>query len=205
MTLVGERVRLERHKRKMTLENVSRGTGLSKSYLSQLERGLSQVTVTALKKIARHLGIGVVRFFEENRKENEGTWDYDGSSETQSVRQNNYSKVVSVVRAGRRKGVTFPGSQVVYEILTPDLKRQLEVLYMRISGGETSGDQPMNDPPGEKFGLVLKGTIEVSLNGEGYKLEAGDSICFPSDMAHSWRGIKGDPIDVIWVVTPPAF
>lgn len=206
MKTVGERIRLERLKRGMTLENVSEGTGLSKSYLSQLERGLSQVNVTSLKKIARHLGIGIVKFFEENNAEgNHGGWDYSGSFENQSVGQFTYSRDVNVVRAGRRKGITFPGSKVIYEILTPNLKRQLEVLYMRICEGQTCGDTPIVDPPGEKFGIVLKGSIEVKLDYELYQLEEGDSICFPSDMAHSWRGIKGDHIEMIWVFTPPCF
>ena len=208
MKTVGERIRLERVKRGMTLENVSKGTGLSKSYLSLLERGLSQVTVTSLKKIARHMGIGVVKFFEENNAEgNHGGWDYSGflEKENQPFQQFTYSRDVNVVRVGRRKGITFPGSKVIYEILTPNFKRQLEVLHMRICEGQTSGDTPIVDPPGEKFGFVLKGSIEVKLDHELYQLEEGDSICFPSDMAHSWRGIKGESIEVIWVFTPPCF
>ena len=205
MTSVGEKIRLERQKRRMTLENVSRGTGLSKSYLSQLERGLSQASVTSLKKIARHLGIGVVTFFEESAIENQNGWGYAQHSEAHPVTRPFYSKDVSVIRAGRRKGIKLPGSEVIYEILTPDLNRQLEVLYMRISKGDTSGDEPIIDPPGEKFGLVIRGLIEVSTGSGTFQLEAGDSICFPSDGPHSWRGIKGNPIEVIWVFTPPAF
>ena len=58
---------------------------------------------------------------------------------------------VKIVRAGRRKGLTLPGSDVVYELLTPDLNRKLEVMYLRIAKGENSGDEPMSDPLGEKI------------------------------------------------------
>jgi quercetin dioxygenase-like cupin family protein len=110
-----------------------------------------------------------------------------------------------VVRAGKRKGITLPGSQVAYDVLTPDLNRQLEMMYMKISKGETSGDEPMIDPPGEKIGYVLKGTIEIQAGEDVHELYEGDSISFPADVPHSWVGIDGDIIEVIWVQTPPAF
>ena len=62
-------------------------------------------------------------------------------------------------------GNTLPGSNVVYELLTPDLNRQIEVMYLRFSREENSGDEPMTDPPGEKFGFVLKGSLEMNVGG----------------------------------------
>jgi transcriptional regulator with XRE-family HTH domain len=205
MKTVGEKIRLERRKRGLTLDQVSKATGLSRSYLSQLERGLSEASVTSLKKIGRYLEISVVRFFEENGENNQNRWGYTQTFENQPMPRPFYSKDVKVIRADRRKGVTFPGSEVIYEVLTPDLNRQLEVMCMRISRGDTSGDEPIIDPPGEKFGLVLKGAIELTIGNEVFHLGKGDSVCFPSDAGHSWRGIDGKQIEVIWVVTPPAF
>jgi quercetin dioxygenase-like cupin family protein len=101
--------------------------------------------------------------------------------------------------------VTLPGSQVRYEVLTPDLNRQLEAMYMRIKEGDNSGDELMVDAPGEKFGIVLRGLLEFCIGGEVFKLKAGDSICHPADVPHSWRGLKGNPIEVIWFQTPPSF
>ena len=76
---------------------------------------------------------------------------------------------------------------------------------MRASQGDNSGEESIIDPPGEKFGLVIKGSIEVTTGNVVYKLEAGDSICFPSDIPHSWRALKGKSINVVWVLTPPYF
>ena len=76
---------------------------------------------------------------------------------------------------------------------------------LKTSKGETSGDEPMIDPPGEKIGYVLKGTIEIRAGEDVHELYEGDSISFPADVPHSWVGIDGDVIEVIWVQTPPAF
>ena len=203
--MMGKRIRRERQQRQLTLEQLSQSTGLSKSFLSQVERGLTQPSVTSIKKIARQFGISVVKLFSEDKEGNHRDWGYVDASDTKSAVKRTYAKDIKVVRRGRRKGITLPGSRVIYEVLTPDLKRQLEVMYMHISKDDNSGDEPMIDPPGEKFGFVLKGTIQVEASGEVFELHEGDSISHPADVPHSWRGIEGDPIEVIWVQTPPSF
>jgi transcriptional regulator with XRE-family HTH domain len=201
---IGQRIRKERLKHKLTLEQLSQKTNLSKSFLSQMERGLAQPSITSLKKISLHLGISVVKFFDE--EENGGNlWRHLPRSRERIDIARAFSPDVRVVRSNRRKGITLPGSKIIYEVLTPDLNRQLEVMYMRISEGEKSGDEPMLDPPGEKFGVVLNGKIEMQVGEKPYELDAGDSICFPANVSHSWCGLQGDPIEVIWVQTPPTF
>lgn len=203
MVDIGNKIRKSRLRRKFTLDYLSRRTGLSKSFLSQVERNLTQASVTSLKKIAHELGIGVVYFFTDDEI-NHDLWGYDRSYPKEAKEAFNYSKDIKVVRAGRRKGFTLPGCNVVYEILTPDLNRQLEVMYMRISKGETSGDEPMVDAPGEKFGVVLKGTLEFCVGTEVFQLSAGDAIVHPADVPHTWRGLEGESIEVIWAQTPPS-
>ena len=62
---IGQQIRKERLRNRFTLEQLSQRTGLSKSFLSQIERGLAQPSVASLKKIALELGIGDVRLFME--------------------------------------------------------------------------------------------------------------------------------------------
>jgi transcriptional regulator with XRE-family HTH domain len=52
MVDTGMKIRQERLKRKLTLEQLSGRTGLSKSFLSQVERNLVQPSVTSHKNIA---------------------------------------------------------------------------------------------------------------------------------------------------------
>jgi len=201
MENLGERIRDERRRGKLTLEKLSQKIGLSKSFLSQVERGLAQPSVSSLKKIARELGISVVDLFageadQQNRFGFPPTFSKNGPK---------YAEDFQVVRANRRKSLTLPGSKVSYDLLSPDLNRQLEVMYMRIEPGEHSGEEPMVDLPGEKFGLVLKGILEVRVGEEVQQIRAGDSLYFPAHFPHSWRGMGKEPIEVIWVLTPPRF
>jgi transcriptional regulator with XRE-family HTH domain len=206
MDNIGRRIRRERLKRRLTLEQLAGRSGVSKSFLSQVERNLTNPSVTSLKRIAQQLGISVVKLFpdEENGLvERYDLWGY--GSPIRKTKGILYNKEVRVVRADRRKGVTLPGSEVHYKVLTPDLNRQLEVMYMRVKEGDTSGNELMVDAPGEKFGTVLRGVLEFRVADEVFELRAGDSICHPAEVPHSWRGLKGNPIEVIWVQTPPSF
>lgn len=69
MTL-GKRIRRIRAQRELTLEKLAQSTGLTVSFLSQVERNATSPSVESLQKIARALGTKVGAFFEgEERKE----------------------------------------------------------------------------------------------------------------------------------------
>ncbi len=201
---LGKKIRKERQDRQLTLEKFSQMTGLSKSFLSQVERGITEPSITSLKKIAKQFGFSVVNLFQNGDTLN-ANWEYRNAPVRYPEKTMNYVQKAEVVRADKRKRFALPGSKVMYDLLTPDMNRQLEVMYMRVSKHENSGEQPMLDPPGEKVGLVLKGSIEVTVGSEVYQLGEGDSIYYPANISHSWRALEGDPIEVVWILTPPSF
>ena len=123
---LGQRIREKRHKRNLTLEQLSQESNLSKSFLSQIERNLAQPSVSSIKKIARCLGTSVVNLFTDGSDIQQ---DFDNLS---PALLNGYKRQfvddVKVVRANRRKSLTLPGSSVSYDLLTPDLNRLMEVM-----------------------------------------------------------------------------
>jgi transcriptional regulator with XRE-family HTH domain len=204
ITHLGQKIRKERLKSRLTLEQFSQRTGLSKSFLSQVERGLAEPSITSLKKISKQLGFSVVNLFQDENHP-DPNWDYNNSGQKYNDKRPLYVNSPQVVRSDKRKRLALPGSSVVYDLLTPDMQRHLEVMYMRVSKGESSGSEPMLDPPGEKIGVVLKGSLEVTVGNQVFRLGEGDSIYYPTDMPHSWRALEGDSIEVIWIMTPPSF
>jgi transcriptional regulator with XRE-family HTH domain len=201
---LGQRIREERLRRQWTLEQFSEKTGLSKSFLSQIERGNTEPSITSLKKIAAQFGFSVVNLFP-NGQGAEESWGYNNRSVQHRSTNNSYIKDVAVVRAGKRKRIALPGSNVVYDLMTPDMKRKLEVMYMRVSMGKSSGEEPMLDSPGEKLCIVMKGVLDLRVGEEVYRLEEGDSLYYPAHVPHSWQAVEGDSIEVIWILTPPSF
>lgn len=204
MENLGERIRDERRIRKLTLEELSQKTGLSKSFLSQVERSLAQPSVSSLKKIAQQFGISVVNLFTDEFNTSPTLKDQPSLEGGKSNRQS-YVEEVKVVRRARRKTLSLPGSKVSYDLITPDLNRQIEILFLRLSPGESSGNERIIDPPGEKCCLILKGTLEYRVGEEAYELKEGDSIYHPAHFPHGWYGIGDEPIEVIVVLSPPSF
>jgi len=201
---LGKRIRKERQKRQLTLEQFSKKTGLSKSFLSQIERGNTEPSITSLKKIAAQFGFSVVNLFP-NGNGSEENWGYQGNAAEPAAIKKKYIQDVSVVRSNKRKRFALPGSNVVYDLLTPDMNRRLEVMHMHVAPGDNSGEEPMLDSPGEKLCIVMKGLLEVRVGDEVYRLEEGDSLYYPAHVQHSWRAIEGESIEVIWILTPPSF
>jgi transcriptional regulator with XRE-family HTH domain len=201
---LGQRIREERQARQWTLEQFSEKTGLSKSFLSQIERGNTEPSITSLKKIAAQFGYSIVNLFP-NGQGAEESWEYNNHLAEHKSNNDYYIKNVAVVRAGKRKRIALPGSKVVYDLMTPDMKRKLEVMHMRVSKGENSGEEPMLDSPGEKLCIVMKGILELRVGQEVYRLEEGDSLYYPAHVPHSWQALDGESIEVIWILTPPSF
>lgn len=202
--MLGLNIREERRRRDLTLEQLSQKTGLSKSFLSQMERGLCQPSVTSLKKIAYIFGMSVVNLFAEPNHQNASYGRFPLFKE-EVEKEQSYVSDVKIVRSDHRKTLSLPGAKVIYELLTSDLRRHMEAVYMKIDPNETSGDEPMKDPPGEKLCMVLRGSLEVKVENEVHRLHKGDTIYFPAHFVHSWKGLGKSTIEVIWVSTPPCF
>ena len=203
MTELGERIREERRKRRLTLQQFGERAGLSKSFLSQVERGLTEPSVSSLKKIAGQFGISVVQLFAENKNgRGKMLLQHFGKNK---LNESPYAEDVNVIRANLRKRFKLPASNITYDLLTPDLRRKLEILFVRAEPGEHSGDEPMVNIPGEKFVLLLKGKLEITVRDEVFVLNQGDTIYHPAHVPHSWRCLGQESAEIILVMTPPSF
>jgi transcriptional regulator with XRE-family HTH domain len=199
----GTKLRARRRGRMMTLKQLSEKTELSISLLSEIERGLAQPSMSSLKKIARAMGVTMFEFFEEQT----GGEPQDRPT-LQSKRYDplrTYTKDIGVVRAEKRKKLMYPGFPALFELLTPDLNRLVEVLYGRFEPGFTSGPEPIKDPPGEKWAFILKGCLEMKIGETTVRLEEGDAVYYPGDALVSLRVIGEEACHSILIVTPPTF
>ncbi|NBX06194.1 MAG: cupin domain-containing protein [Betaproteobacteria bacterium] len=58
---------------------------------------------------------------------------------------------------------------------------------------------------GEEMGVLLRGTLELQVDQETYLLHPGDSFHFRSERPHGYRNAGTEPVEVVWVSTPPTF
>src|SRR5437764_7540748 len=134
---VGERLRELRRFRRCTLRTVADRSGLSESFLSQVERGRSSASIASLRKIAEALGVSMADLFEP-----------DGVPGPK------------VLRRGDRPSLAF-GVLGKKSLLTPPPLHHLEVFVGELEIGGSTGEQPYVHGDSEELVLVLSGTVQL--------------------------------------------
>lgn len=193
MKELGDKLRAVRLENKMTLDDLSRLSGVSKSQLSQIERGLSVPTVTRLQKIADTLDLPISSMFAENN-----AFSGDAYTKKREVPSNR----ISVVRKNRRKKLIMPWG-AWYEMLCPNFQRNIEFIYLNYPAGTKTGGFYAHE--GEECGIVLEGTFKGVIGDEEIILKPGDSIYYDSSIPHTWEAIGDNDVKAIWAITPPSF
>lgn len=181
--LIGREIRALRKARGVTLTQLAALSGLSIGYLSLLERDLATPSIKALHAVSRALGVTISWFFEAG----------DAPEEERDL----------VVRRARRRRLDYSAG-VVDELLSPNLAGALELLSCRFPPGASSGEAPYAHA-GEEAGVVLRGRLELWVDGRLLMLEAGDSFGFQSALPHRYRNPGPDEAEVIWAIAPPSY
>jgi transcriptional regulator with XRE-family HTH domain len=160
---LGVTIRNRRKQAGLTLQEVADRAELSISYLSQLERNLLIPSLSTLKRVADILSIPAGQLM----------FAADGNGMTSSP--------VAIVRRRERKRLFFPGSDIRYEMLTPDMRRKASLLWLSAPPGSESG--PSFAHEGEDGVVVLKGELKVEVAACG-------SHCRPETVSTSTRACR---------------
>ncbi len=178
---VGERLRAIRRLRRCTLRTVAERSGLSESFLSQVERGRSNASIASLRRIADALGVSVADLFEP----------------TGPPRPR-------VLRREDRPALTF-GVLGRKLLLTPKPLHHLEVFVGELDPGGSTGTEPYAHGDSEELFVVLAGTVQLELGGELHELERGDSIDYRSSTPHRISNVGDELAEVMWIISPPSY
>lgn len=174
--MIGKKIHSLRKAKGMTLQQISDLSGLSASFLSQVERDLASPTVISLAHIAHALGVGVSYFFPPPPNE------------------------ALMVRSYERHPFRLEDGLVVYARLGGDFEgRSLEPLFVTYPPRFAS---EVFSHEGEEFLYVLDGQIEIHLDGASYCLNPHDSMHFMSRHVHRVENSNDTPAQVIFVNTP---
>lgn len=180
----GDRIRARRKELGLSLEELAQRTGLTASFLSLVERDMSNPSLESLRHIAEALGVPPFYFSQEN----------GGAAAMQNP----------VVRASERIKITFPPGDVTSELLVPNLRNKLEVFisHVKPSAGNIARPPQMDT---EECLLVLEGKVRVVLNEQEYMLTAGDSIYIHGYALREICAIGEEEAVFLSAITPPIF
>lgn len=177
---LGEKIKERRSELSLSLRELAGQADLTASYISQIERGISEPSIESLRKISKALNVPTFYFFLET----------DSPS--------------PVVRRKERRKLTLPKSNLTYELLTPNLNRKMEIILAELKPGRGEV-QLVHHTNTEECILVLEGELEVVVAGEPYHLETGDTIYFEGVLLERIIPKGEQMVRYLSVITPPIF
>ena len=183
MKIVGVNIKRLREEQGLTLRALASKLGISASFLSQVESGKASPSLSTLKNISDALATTIGNLIGEGQK----------------VEDN------PIIKSSDRKHVQEIGKGInLYLLTSRDANKQMEPLLFKLKEGATSGARSYKHF-GQEFVLVLKGSIEITLNDMTYVLKKGDSIYFNSSVPHAFKNISKEEAEAVWIITPPTF
>lgn len=179
---LGRDLRALRRRRGLTLAALAAEVGRSVGWLSQVERGLSELAIDDLRGLARALGVPLSWFLTHD----------DVEEEERGL----------VVRRRRRRRIGSAETGLTEELLSPDLGGSFEVLLSIFAPGAERRYFITRET--EETGYVVAGELELWIGERHVHVHAGDSFRL-AGQPHRWRNPGNRDCEVVWVIAPPVY
>ena len=180
---LGERIREIRQQRGLTLDVLAGRAGLTKGYLSLVERGHKVPTIASLVKVADALEVPMSVLFEEEPLE----------------------EPVAIVRKRERKPFQNTKSHHDYSYESITFKaahKHMEAFIMVPPMPENNDVEQLYDHEGEELIFVVSGSVELILADRRYVLRKGDCCYLDSSVPHTYRSKNDRPAECLAVIYP---
>ncbi|OFI37609.1 XRE family transcriptional regulator [Arthrobacter sp. SW1] len=175
---IGSRIRAARQSQRLTIEQVAEATGLTKGFLSRVERDLTSPSVASLVTLCQVLSVSIGDLF--------------AAPETHLTRRDDGPKI------------SLGGEGIVERLLTARSERRLQIIQAVIEP-RGRGESELYAVDCDVDVLhVIKGRIQLILSNEKYELEEGDTLSFPGREPHTWVNPTDDTVEVLWILVPAA-
>ena len=162
-TIVAKNIKRLREEKKLSMEELSKLSSVSKSMLAQIERGEGNPTLSTLWKISNGMKVP----FDALTVRPERVYEIVKTSEVQPLLED----------SGKVKN---------YSIFPDDENRRFAVYYLELAEDSYWESDPHLKGTTE-FITVFEGRIAIHVEGQTFSVEKGESIRFQADNTHSYR------------------
>jgi len=180
---IGERIKYLRQRKHMGLVELGKHTGLSASFLSQLETGRVVPTLRNLARIAMVFSKDMSYFFEPERTE---LFRILRASNRQKLPQTGADEPGYFFESLGQVPSDQPIAPYVAEFLPSSERRPART----------------HQHPGNEFLFVLEGNLQLAHDGKAEALAGGDAVFFNAEAVHSYESM-GDKSATVLILTMP--
>ena len=164
--IIGNKLKDIRNKRNLSLDEVTKLTGVSKAMLGQIERGQSNPTVSTLWKISTGLKVSFSLFIDENH------------DDLNVISQNDINPILEDNNKMR-----------LYPIFPFDANKGFEIFTIELESDCNHMTTPHSDGV-EEYIIVTEGKIEMDIDNKKFTLQKGNSMRFTANKPHTYKNIN---------------
>lgn len=174
-TALGRRLRAVREQHRLTIDQVASFTGLSKGFLSRVERDLTSPSVASLVAICQVLGVPPGQMLEVPETE--------------------------MVVLEDAPAVSLGGDGITEKLLTPPGQRNVQIIHAVVeSGGRGEEELYTMDCIAESL-HILEGEFVLVTSDAEFRMKQGDTVTLPGSEPHTWYNPTEDTAKVLWILT----
>ncbi len=179
---IGKRLMHARESMRLTLQQLSRLSGVAPSTIQKIEAGTMMPSVAVMMKIARGLHKKIGFFLDEDES----------------------SVEVAVVRKRDRTRASMQESGYSVQSLSAELlDAEINGFILVVPPGGNSGEEPLHHR-GDELVYCVRGRVTFTVGGKDYAVGAGDSLHFKSELPHSWKNSGRSNAELVIVCSLPA-
>jgi len=172
---VGSRLRNHRRRNHMTIDQLASAAGLTKGFVSRVERDITSPSVDSLVRMCEVLRIDVGDLFA-------GPGD------------------VELVRLAEAPHIDLGGEGIEEQLLTPADQRTVQVLRARVAAGGR-GEEAMYSMDCETEVLhLISGRFRLKVPRRTIDQDAGDTVTFPGSEPHTWENPGDEDAVLLWIL-----
>jgi DNA-binding XRE family transcriptional regulator/mannose-6-phosphate isomerase-like protein (cupin superfamily) len=200
---IGEKINKLRNQRGLSIRELAERSTVSAGFISQIENGKTNPSVTVLYEIATALQVSIKAFFDTADTgtaavdKTPGEMVYSRSGEVLDASMLSAGAYPPIVRRGKHATIELMGG-VRWSRLTRKSQEHIEFLELQYQPQAQSGET-FSRHIGREFGVILEGTLTVYLGFEEYQLGVGDSILFESSTPHRLVNAGATVMRALWV------
>ncbi|KIC45271.1 XRE family transcriptional regulator [Ruegeria sp. ANG-S4] len=179
---LGADIRALRKARGFTLVEIAARLDRSVGWFSQVERDMSDPSISDLRLIAECLGVPMSMLFAHSAAPAE--------------------ELGYVVRAGARRPMGSDREGLIEELLSPDLTDDFEMVHSTFE--PRSRMQTPADRPTQEVGYIVSGRLDLTIGSRHFTVGEGDSFRIKNE-PYQWANPYDEPAVAVWVIAPPVY
>lgn len=174
---IGAKLRAARKARGFTLDQLAASAGLTKGFLSRVERDETSLSVASLITLCEVMSLDVGSLFTVSE--------------------------AALVRRDTAPAINLGGTGVSERLMTPRGQSRLQLVHTIAEPGGTGGNDFYTINCEFEVVYVLKGRVDLIFTDRRQKLAAGDALTFAGGEPHTWlNASQTRPAELIWVLVP---